>query len=465
MSERRHFRPGRRTGATACHPVRDAYLERGVGVDAQQADARHPLTQVRRQAIHHERQHVGAERVTDEQHALLVPGREVVAQQARHVARGRFRRAPAPEILQRVQSHGRHATRCQARGEFLIESGPAAIPGEQQREFIRHAAGVHFGHRQVVDVRRPLRRRFRARREARIGVAKLRHPGALEREAMTDEWEFHHLCVRHLRCELIDRVRAAHLVLLPLQRDPRLLEARRGLEHQLVLLVARVVKPGARTQRRCGEILSGAEAETERAGEGPGRRLHQGRVYHGRAGGVADQHRNVILAHADFFLHLVAQGFEIRRHHLAGCAGALRRSLQAAEVLADIGTDHHRSHVGERARHADHAQLPATIAGEENRNAARLAVRNVDGDGAETPGRQARGVGGGGGGGGRGARGSAGKQCEREDAGRQRARSARPRGDRQRRDHLANNSFMPPAISTETSTSTLGNVMPPRATR
>src|ERR1700730_19362703 len=185
------------------------------------------------------------------------------------------------------------------------------------------------------------------------------------------------------------------------------------------------MKPGARTQRRRGEILSGAEAETERAGEGPGRRLHQRRVYHGGAGGVPDQHRNVVLAHADFLLHLVAQGFEIRRDHLAGRAGALRRPSQAAEVLADVGTDHHRSHVGERARHADHAQLPAAITGEENRDAARRAVRNVDADAAEAAGGQTRGVGAGGGegggarAGGGGGGGGWGREAEKKRRGRQ----------------------------------------------
>src|ERR1700730_16147391 len=192
VSERRHFRPGRRTAAVAPHPVGDAYLERGAGVDAQQADARHALTQLRRQAIDHERQHVRAERVTYEQHALLVPGREVVAQQARHVARGRLRRALAPEILQRVQSHGRHATRCQARGELLIEPGPAAIPGEQQREFLRLTAGMHFRHRQVPDVGRGLGRGCRARGEARVGVAKMWRSVALDSAAMTQQWQRHH---------------------------------------------------------------------------------------------------------------------------------------------------------------------------------------------------------------------------------------------------------------------------------
>src|SRR5256884_1891622 len=65
--------PGRRTPLVASHPVGNPDLERGVGVDPEQAHARHPRAQLRRQPVDDERQHIGAERVADEQHAFLVP--------------------------------------------------------------------------------------------------------------------------------------------------------------------------------------------------------------------------------------------------------------------------------------------------------------------------------------------------------------------------------------------------------
>ena len=162
-----------------------------------------------------------------------------------------------------------------------------------------------------------LRRGWRARGEARVSVAKLWHPVALDSEAVTDERQFYHLRARRVRGELIQRVRAAHLVLLSLQGDPRLAQIRRRLQQPLVLRVLCVVQSCAGAQCRAAEVLVGAEAQAQRAGERARWRLHQRRVYHGRAGGVADQHRHLVLGEADLFLHLVAEGFEIRCDHLA----------------------------------------------------------------------------------------------------------------------------------------------------
>ena len=106
-----------------------------------------------------------------------------------------------------------------------------------------------------------------ARREARVGVAKLRHPVALHRKAVADERQPHDLRGADLRGERIHRVRGAHLILLALEGDPRLLQVAGGLEHQFVLLIRRVVQTGAGAQLRAGEVLVGAEAEAERAGE------------------------------------------------------------------------------------------------------------------------------------------------------------------------------------------------------
>ena len=402
-----------------------------------------------------------------------------MTQHARGVLGGALGRALAPEILQRVQAHRRHAVPGEPRGQLLVEAGPAAVTGEEQRELPGDAAGAHLDHRQIRDFRRPRRRRLGGDDEARVGIAKLRHPVALDSEAVADERQPHDLAVCRARGELIGRVRLTYLVLLTLQRDPGLLQIRGGLEHELAPLVRPVAEPGARAERRPGKVLVGAEAEAERAGEGPRRGLDQRRIDHGGARGITDEHRHVILAHPDLFLHLVAERLEIGGDHLARRAG-VRRTAQAPEVLPDVGSDHHRPHGGERARHADDPELPAAVAREEDRDAACCALGNVDGDGAEARAREVRRidvVGGGRVGAGRVPSGGCrcrrgGRRCRRGRARRGEGAGSRPDEQRSRdqaprrpEDHLVNSSFTPPAISTDTSTSTRGSAIPPRATR
>src|SRR5579862_2562884 len=457
--------PRWRPALVGADPVGDAHLEGGMRIDPEQADACDSLAQVGRQPVDDERQYVRSEGVADEQYAAAVPGREVVPQHARDGAGGLIRSALAPEILQRVESCGGHAVCGEARGELLVESGPAAIAREQQRELVAGAAGVHLFDRQVGDLSRALRPRLDARNESRIRFAELRHPVALDGESVSDERQPYYRATGHPRCELIRRVAVAHLVLLPLERYPWLAQRRGGLEHQLVLLVLAIVQACSRTERRTLKVLVGAEAEAHRCGERAGRRLHQRRVHDRCAGGVADQHRHVVIAHADFPLHLVTQILEVPGDHLAGRAGVLRRALQAGEILTDIDADHDGTHVGERTRHGDDSELPTAISRDEDRDALRLAVGNVDRDLTEAARRQMRRVArrGAGGGAGRGRW----RRCRRTEGARG---CGEPGGhrkgcDRRRGSHRAKSSFIPPAISTETSTSTRGRAMPPRAAR
>ncbi len=49
-----------------------------------------------------------------------------------------------------------------------------------------------------------------------------------------------------------------------------------------------------------------------------------------------------VLAQAEVLLHLVTQGFQIRRDHLAGRLETRRGLLQGGEVLADVDTGDER---------------------------------------------------------------------------------------------------------------------------
>ena len=96
----RHLGARLRPGLIGADPVGNTDFEGGVAVDAEEADARHLRAQVGGQAIDHERQHVGTEGIADQEHALLVPGAQVMPQDARYVARGLIRCALLPEVLE-----------------------------------------------------------------------------------------------------------------------------------------------------------------------------------------------------------------------------------------------------------------------------------------------------------------------------------------------------------------------------
>src|SRR5207244_11178257 len=115
----------------------------------------------------------------------------------------------------------------------------------------------------------------------------------------------------------------------------------------------------------------------------------------------------------------------------------------------------------------------AASAREGDRDAARCALGKVDGEGAEAGAREVCRIGVVGGGRvGAWRVPSGGCRCRRGRARRGEGGGSRPDEQRSRDqaprrpdDHLVNSSFTPPAISTDTSTSTRGSAIPPRATR
>ena len=155
--------------------------------------------------------------------------------------------------------------------------------------------------------------------QSRVGLPELRHPVALHREAVTDERQPHDLPVRDLGDEVVGGVRVAHLILLPLQGDPRLLEGRGRLKHQLVLRVRRVVQACSRAQVRAGEILLGAEPEAQalrrrcRAGTAPGSRTPPLRRRNSRPAPARDSRSGRVC-----FCTWWLSDLEVRGDHLAG---------------------------------------------------------------------------------------------------------------------------------------------------
>ena len=93
----------------------------------------------------------------------------------------------------------------------------------------------------------------------------------------------------------------------------------------------------------------------------------------------------MVLAHADFFLHLVTERLEVSGERLAGRIGPLRRLASRREIAAHAHADDYRAEITQRLRHAAYAQLPAAIAGHEDGDTARLSLGDVDGDRTETP--------------------------------------------------------------------------------
>ena len=119
----------------------------------------------------------------------------------------------------------------------------------------------------------------------------------------------------------------------------------------------------------------------------------------------------------------------------------------------------------ECVRHVDDTEFPAAIPGEEDRDAVGFTLRDVDRDRAEAARRQMRGIRAidrlrrarrgrvvAGGRGGSCCVGGVRQRCDQHEHGSRRAPVSWA--------HRANNSFMPPAISTDTSTSTRGRARP-----
>ena len=136
-------------------------------------------------------------------------------------------------------------------------------------------------------------------------------------------------------------------------------------------------EPAAAAQRRL-ERHVGAEAEADRAPERLGRRLGEGGVHEGRAGGVADQDRRVVLGQAVPQLGGAGQLLEA-----PGGVGARARALEAGEERPDVDPQDERALGLQPPRHRDDTQVPAAVPGDEEHDLGRRTRRRIDVDGAE----------------------------------------------------------------------------------
>ena len=109
------------------------------------------------------------------------------------------------------------------------------------------------------------------------------------------------------------------------------------------------------------------------------------------------------------------------------------------QIVAHVEPDYYSALFHQVPRHADHAQVPAAVAREEQYNAARLAFRGINSD---VPKRCA-----------------VGERAFRGETG-QRQRTATQQG-KPERFHFENISLRPPEISIETSSKTRGKAKPP----
>src|SRR5882672_12336699 len=114
-------------------PVRQMKLELRLGTWRECSGECNVTRRVCAQAIERERQYLGTHRVADEEHALLVPRLEVVADHALEVGARFLGSARLPEILQRRQAHGGNTARGQVRGESSIKARPTAIARQDHR--------------------------------------------------------------------------------------------------------------------------------------------------------------------------------------------------------------------------------------------------------------------------------------------------------------------------------------------
>src|ERR1700730_1056428 len=179
------LRPGWQPGCIAADPIRNTDLERCRGIEPEQADGFDLRLQVGGQPVDYERQYIRAERISNQQHTLFAPARKVVTNDAGHIFCRFVGAALRPEILEGVEPDRGDAARCQVRCQLLIEPGPATVACQQQSEFIRVALCLDLIYREVVDLLGSQAPRcIDAINDTLVGIQKLRHPVALDSEAM-----------------------------------------------------------------------------------------------------------------------------------------------------------------------------------------------------------------------------------------------------------------------------------------
>ncbi len=373
-------------------PLAEPELEAGRAPRTEQGHQAHLALQVGRQAGDHERQHLGAQGVADEQDVLAFPGGEIGPQDARQVGRGALRCARGPEVLQRVQTHHREAALGQLAGHVPVEPGPAAVARDDDRQRVAGGArlrqleqrqvGERPAHRglgrpgQLGGVQDPqvrllqprggaqlgrrlavaagLRRRD-DRRALDLGGESLRRPGGLGGAAAP---------------------RPAASACRRGRQQPGLIEARDRL--QLVGAAARLRlrdEAAPRAQRVAGLELR-TEAEADGAGEAAARRLGQRAVGERGAGAEAGQHRRRVDRQLELLLHQLAQHLEIAGRIRA----VLGQALHLAQVVLQVEADDQRVERLEAVRQRLGLGVPAVLAGDQHHDPFRGPGAAVDGD-------------------------------------------------------------------------------------
>ena len=128
---------------------------------------------------------------------------------------------------------------------------------------------------------------------------------------MSDLRKLNHLRARNLGDELPGLLGIADLVLLALQRNPRIANASGGAVDEANLR-ARVVLESLAAAQRLAPVEVRAEAQRQSSLERADRRLGQRRVYDGGAGGVANEDRGFVALHSVFLLQEVRERLEGR---------------------------------------------------------------------------------------------------------------------------------------------------------
>jgi len=95
----------------------------------------------------------GAEGVTDQQHALLIPCLHVIPHNLTQVARNLGWFARLPEILQAVEADGRYPHFLECISEVPVEIGPSTVAGEDDRQNVVLRIGSRqFNQRELPDM-------------------------------------------------------------------------------------------------------------------------------------------------------------------------------------------------------------------------------------------------------------------------------------------------------------------------
>ncbi len=377
--------------AAMAQPLAEPELEAGRAPRTEQGDQAHLALQVGRQPSDHERQHLGAQRVTDEQGVLALPGGEIGPQDPRQVGGGALRRPRGPEVLQGVEAHHREAAFGQLAGHVPVEPGPAAVARDHHRQRVAGRARLRqLEERQVAErpahhglgrpgqlggIQDPQVRLLQAGAGTQLG-RRLPAAAALRRRDDRRALDLGGESLRRLSRQGGAAPRPAAPARHRGRQQPGLIEARDRL--QLVGAAAR--------QRLRGEAASGAqrmagldlrtEAEADRAGEAAARRLGQRAVSERGAGAEAGQHRRRVDRQLELLLHQLAQHLEV-----AGRIGAvLGQALHLAQVIGQVEADDQRVERLQAARQRLGLGVPAVLAGDQHDDPPRGPGAAVDGD-------------------------------------------------------------------------------------